>query len=111
MEGEGFEPSEQVTPLDRLAICCLKPLSHPSVILVSYFCVRKLTNPVSAAHPVFASAEPEDNSHLQVWQLLVPQVRLELTRLSARASKTRMATITSPGQNLERVARIELATR
>ena len=59
VEGEGFEPSEQVTPLDRLAICCLKPLSHPSVILVSYFCVRKLTNPVSAAHPVFASAEAE----------------------------------------------------
>ena len=28
-------------------------------ILVSYFCVRKLTNPVSAAHPVFASAEAE----------------------------------------------------
>ena len=64
---------------------------------------------MSAAHPVFASAEPEDNSHLQVWQLLVPQVRLELTRLSALASKTSVATITPPGQNLERVARIELA--
>ena len=29
---------------------------------------------------------------------LVPQVGLEPTRLSTRASKTRMATITSPGQ-------------
>ena len=28
-------------------------------ISVRYFCVRNLTNPVSAAHPVFASAEAE----------------------------------------------------
>ena len=33
-------------------------------ISVRYFCVRNLTNPVSAAHPVFASAEPEAKKHL-----------------------------------------------
>jgi hypothetical protein len=31
----------------------------PRDICDSYFCVRKLSNPVRAAHPVFASAEPE----------------------------------------------------
>ena len=78
MEGKGFEPLEQVSSLDGLANRCLKPLSHPSVILVSYFCVRKLTNPVSAAHPVFASAEAE-YGYRSALDTVVAMVRLELT--------------------------------
>jgi predicted aminopeptidase len=31
-------------------------------------CVRNLTNPVSAAHPLFASAEPELSlNEIEVW--------------------------------------------
>jgi hypothetical protein len=58
-ETVGFEPTVRMTPDDRLATCCFRPLSHVSKIGVGYFCVRKPTNLVSAAHPVFASAEPE----------------------------------------------------
>ena len=43
----------------QLITCQLDQFPISIKISVRYLCVRNLTNPVSAAHPVFASAEAE----------------------------------------------------
>ena len=66
-EAVRFELTEHFCPsvFKTDALSRALPRFHVSV---RYFCVRNLTNPVSAAHPLFASAEPELSlTEIEVW--------------------------------------------
>ena len=66
-EAVRFELTEHFCPsvFKTDALSRALPRFHVSV---RYSCVRNLTNPVSAAHPLFASAEPELSlNEIEVW--------------------------------------------
>ncbi len=58
-ERAGFEPAVEVTPHDRLAICCLQPLGHLSASKVgSLDRLDHLINPVARRQPAIPRHEP-----------------------------------------------------
>lgn len=41
-EGAGFEPADRFYPVNTLAVCCIRPLCHPSLIQLR--CTQSITD-------------------------------------------------------------------